>query len=235
MDVDISGLAELSDEQMVALQDHAPADEPDGFGFDLTEEEADSMFDDLFGEFNAGDEESINLGGDDPLGELAEVDFFLQQGLVSEAQEVLDRVREENPTHSGLAQRAVQIDKARRGIEPEPNPFGGRSLSQKFHPGLEQEETPSLDLDQAAIHNTSIELGTAYREMGLYDEAIDELKQALDDPQAADAARYQIAVCEMEKGDTATATQRLQNLLQQPTLAHDLREAAERKLTEMGA
>ncbi|QDG52044.1 tetratricopeptide repeat protein [Persicimonas caeni] len=233
MDVDLDGLGELSDDQMVALDDADDSADGGGFGFDISEEEADSMFDDLFGDFD-GPSEAVNLGGDDPLGELAEVDFFLQQGLVSEAEETLDRVQDENPQHRGIEKRARQIQQARQGIEPEANPFGARSLSQKFVPGAEHESTGSLNLGEAAFNNTSIELGTAYRDMGLYDEAIDELTQALDDPQAADAAHFHIALCEIEKGDHAAATERLQNLAQAAN-ANGIRRAAQQKLQELGA
>lgn len=234
MDVDLDGLGELSDEQMVALDDATgDAAGQDDFGFDISEEEADSMFDDLFGDFD-GPSEAVNLGGDDPLGELAEVDFFLQQGLVSEAQETLDRVQEENPQHGGIQKRARQIEQARDGIEPNANPFGARSLSQKFHPGAEHESTGSLNLGDAAFNNTSIELGTAYRDMGLLSEAIAEFEQALDDPQAADAAQFHIALCELDQGNQAAATERLQTLTQQAD-ADGIRKAAQQKLEELGA
>jgi tetratricopeptide (TPR) repeat protein len=230
MDVDVDGLGELSDD-MVALDDDKSAED---IGFDLTEEEADQMFDDLFGDVESPSE-GINLGGDDPLGELAEVDFFLQQGLVSEAEETLDQVEAENPSHPGLEKRANQIDQARQGIEPDDNPFGARSLSRKFHPEAENDDSGAHDIGDGDFHNTSIELGTAYRDMGLYDEAIEEFSQALDDPQAADAAAFHIALCELDKGDRQAAQQRLQQLLAQAELAHGLRTAAKDKLQEMEA
>lgn len=236
MDVDIDGLGELSGEQMVSLED-ADDDEPEG-GLDLylTEDEADEMFDDLFGDFD-NTAENVNLGGDDPLGELAEVDFFIQQGLVDEAQEVLDRVRADEPNHPGIKKRARQIDQARQGIQPEDNPFGARSLSQKFHPGAEEEDSQpnAIDLGDSSAHNTSIELGTAYRDMGLYNEAIEEFKHALDDPDAAPAATFHIALCEIEKGATDAATSRLQSLLDQDALTDRLRQAAREKLAEISA
>ncbi|MFP4598450.1 MAG: tetratricopeptide repeat protein [Persicimonas sp.] len=237
MDVDIDGLGELSGEQMVGLED-ADDDEPEG-GLDLylTEDEADEMFDDLFGDFD-NTAEKVNLGGDDPLGELAEVDFFIQQGLVDEAQEVLDRVRADQPDHPGISKRARQIDQARQGLQPEDNPFGARSLSQKFRPDAEDEDSQPnnvIDLGDASAHNTSIELGTAYRDMGLFNEAIEEFKHALDDPDAAPAATFHIALCEIEKGATDAATSRLQSLLDQDALTDRLRQAAREKLEEISA
>jgi tetratricopeptide (TPR) repeat protein len=234
MDVDVDGLGELSDD-MVSLDDDKSAED---IGFDLTEEEADEMFDDLFGDVEDTGA-NINLGGDDPIGELAEVDFFLQQGLVSEAEDALEQVEADSPNHPGIQKRANQIDMARQGIEVDDNPFGAKSLSRKFHPSAEHESSGdhsgALDLGEAAFHNTSIELGSAYRDMGLYDEAIDEFTQALDDPDAADAATFHIALCEFDQGNTDAAQQRLETLLNQAELAHGLRTAAQDKLQEMSA
>jgi tetratricopeptide (TPR) repeat protein len=238
VDMDVDGLGELSDD-MVSLDDDKSAAD---IGFDLTEDEADQMFDNLFGDADSSSE-AVNLGGDDPLGELAEVDFFLQQGLISEAQETLDHVKAESPAHPGLDKRAQQINMARQGIDPDDNPFGAQSLSRKFHPqaehetGAEHEQTTgdSLDLGQHAFHNTSLELGTAYSDMGMYDEAIDEFKHALEDPDAADAANFHIALCELQKGHDDAAQNRLETLLTQAELAAGLRTAAQQKLQDIEA
>jgi TolA-binding protein len=81
--------------------------------------------------------------------------------------------------------------------------------------------------------NTNFELGEAYRDMGLYDDAIDEFEQALDDPDAAPEARYRIAVCKAEKGETDEAATTLDQLLQNGELSEDLRSAARDKLDEL--
>lgn len=234
MDLDVDGLGELSDAQINLLDAPPPVGGQPAPSFDLSEEEADQMFDELFADFSADDDASpganINLGADDPQGDLAEVDFFLQQGLLSAADESLARLKDANPAHPGIEKRTGQLNLARQGLEISDNPFGARSLSKKFVPAAEFDESHNVGLGLANAHNTSLELGLAYRDMGLYDEAILEFTQALDDPDAAAAAHFHIAHCELEKGAPAAAAQRLQTLLQTPDVPDAIRNAARRQL-----
>ncbi|MGM0557058.1 MAG: tetratricopeptide repeat protein [Myxococcota bacterium] len=223
MDVDDSeAFEELSDNDLIDISDSEQTDED--VNLYVTEDEADAMFDNLFADVTHTGER-INLGGDDPLGEMADVDFYLQQGLVTEAEEELEEYREENPEHPGVHQREDQIRSAREGRSPNENPFGARSLSQAFQPSAALEES-SYILEEMEISNTNLELGEAYMDMGLYDEAIEEFEHALDDPEAANAARYQIALAHHKLGDVDSALSVLDELLDGSDVSDQIRQVA---------
>ncbi|MFW5965991.1 MAG: tetratricopeptide repeat protein [Persicimonas sp.] len=231
VDVDVDGLDDLGGDQMVDVEDR---DDEQGLDFDLTEDEADEMFDNLFDDIDP-EAEQVSLDDDDPDGELAEVDFYLQQGLVDEASENLAKVRREHPSHPGIEKRQDQIDRARQGASSDDNPFGSKSLSKKFIPEADSHlSEASIAHGEEAGHNTAIELGTAYRDMGLYDEAIHEFEQALDDPAAAPAANFHIALCHIEQGKADEAASRLETVIDADKATERLREAAREKLEELG-
>jgi tetratricopeptide (TPR) repeat protein len=223
MDIDdAKAFEELSDDDLIDLSDGE--DEEEDVNLYVTEEEADAMFDNLFADVTHTGE-NVNLGGDDPLGEMANVDFYLQQGLVTEAEEELEEYREDNPEHPGVRQRANQIRSAREGRSPNENPFGARSLSQAFQPSAALEES-SYTLEDLEISNTNLELGEAYMDMGLFEEAIEEFEHALDDPDAASAARYQIALAHHKMGDVESALSELDELLDASGVSDQVRQAA---------
>jgi len=213
-------------------------------GLSFTEEEVEGALDGLFDSFAEEQEEPVNVGEDDPEGELAQVDFYIQQELYDEAIEALEEFEEANPSHPGIDKRYYQIKTARQGGPVEEDPSGAASLSNQFEP-VEAEQEPdepadATDADSAErvaidseVLNTNFELGAAYRDMGLYDDAIDEFKQALDNPDAAPEARYHIALCKAERGDTGEAADTLDQLLQNGELSEDLRSAAREKLDEL--
>ncbi len=211
-------------------------------GLSFTEEEVEGALSGVFDSFAEDEHDSVNLGEDDPEGDLAQVDFYIQQELYDEAIEELEQFEQANPGHPGIDKRYYQIKTARQGGPIEQNPSGSASLSEEFEPVDEEgldEPTATADSDGVGIDsdvvNTNFELGTAYRDMGLYDEAINEFKQAIDDPDAALEARYHIAVCKAEKGDTGEAADTLSRLLEKGDISEDLRSAARDKLDELDA
>lgn len=74
-----------------------------------------------------------------------------------------------------------------------------------------------LDTSDAQSHH---DLGVAFREMGLYDEAINEFRQAAMDPARKVECRVLQGVCLRQKGDSATAENVLRSLLK-PGLSLD--------------
>ncbi|MFB6263042.1 MAG: tetratricopeptide repeat protein [Bradymonadaceae bacterium] len=201
-------------------------------------DEAEEAMDNLFNDVQEEEREQVNIGSDDPAGEMAEIDFYIQQGLYDKAHEALEEFRRENPDHPGIDKRQYQIKMAKHGGEVEENPTGAHSLSDEFESvevseGEPADDTEAVDDPGDETMETSIELGTAYRDMGLYDEAIDELKKVVDDPETGPEARYHIAVCQVEKGDTHEAASTLADLLRDEQLSDDLRAAARQKLQEI--
>ena len=215
LDMDVEELSELSDAQMGLLQDENTARAQASAEFDLSvsDAEADLMFDELFGGSGSGgfDSPATTLGEETSVGELmAELESFAQQS-------------QSHRTPSG----GPNLQSSRPITNHQ---FGASSLSGKFTPDAEFEHSHAVDLGEEEAHNTSLELGIAYRDMGLFDEAIFEFNQALDDPDAANAAHYHIALCELETGKHAAAVERLTTLLQQSNLPDPIRSAAQEKL-----
>lgn len=224
-----------------------PSDEDaDDLFHEIDDQFADELFDSLVMEEEAN-EEDVNLGGDDTTGDLAEVDFYIQQGLYDEAEEALDEFEAANPNHDGIDKRRYQIKTARQGAFVRDNPTGAASLSGKFDARLDAEESGENDVESHAAQrassagdtdhpdavNTNIEVGEAYLDMGMYDEAIEEFREAADDPEVAPHARYRIAICEAERGNPNEAADTLQSLLRATDISDELRTAAEDKLNEI--
>jgi len=222
--------------RMAQTEFEEPAD-----GFAFTEQEVDSALDGLFDSFaeEQQGEQPVNVGTDDEEGELAQVDFYIQQELYDEAIDALEEFEQDNPGHPGIDKRYYQIKTARQGGPVEENPFGSSSLSQQFEPmdPEDVEETHQddelVDLD-SDVGNQNLELGNSYLEMGLYDEAIEEFRQAVADPDAADQAKFYIAVCKAEQGETDEAADALERLIDRGDISEEVRSAARQKLDDIG-
>jgi Tfp pilus assembly protein PilF len=81
-------------------------------------------------------------------------------------------------------------------------------------------------MNLSSATNTNVELGASYMELGLYDEAIEEFRLALDDPGVSSVALYNIASCELKLGNPDRAVQSLTRLLQDRNAPEDIRRAA---------
>ena len=81
-------------------------------------------------------------------------------------------------------------------------------------------------MNLSSATNTNVELGASYMELGLYDEAIEGFRLALDDPGVASVALYNIASCELKLGNPDRAVQSLTKLLQDRNAPEDIRRAA---------
>ncbi|TXD36522.1 tetratricopeptide repeat protein [Lujinxingia vulgaris] len=225
---DVGGIDEMD---FSALDDAPVGDEAPSVNALFADVEADDIFDDLFGDmFSGGD---VNIGGDDPMGEMAEIDFFIQQGLTEEASEAISSFEDQHPNHPGLAKRRAQLMQVRGGLGAADNPFGARSLSQKFNPNAANPTGKVPAPNFGEVVNSNLELGVAYREMGLLNEALDEFRQAADDPDARDAAAFQIALCELELGHTDDARNTLTELQAREGLSADMQQAVKEQLEAM--
>ena len=223
----------MDDVDFGALDDVDPEQEEQGPGFNslFADVEADELFDDLFGDM--GDGGDINLGGDDPMGEMAEIDFFIQQGLTEEAEEAIQSFDAQSPNHPGIDKRRNQLQQVRSGLTADENPFGSRSLSQKFNPtSLESESNPELANFDSVV-NSNLELGVAYRDMGLIEEAIEEFQQATDDPEAAISAHFNIALCKIDLGEESDARNRLGQILEMEGLSAQVASTVRAKIDEL--
>jgi pilus assembly protein FimV len=191
---------------------------------------------------------------DEDPAELAEVEFFLDQGLVDEAEEALAGLRSTLSSHPTFRERVEHLDQRLAGLrngheevssevsgaaQPDPpppvrgmpaiEPAGGFDLAAE----LEQEVSKNGDEDipqeefQYSVEDvlsefkrgiervvrpedveTHYDLGIAYKEMGLMDEAISEFEIALrgaeGKPKEADCLSL-LGACRAAKGDYAKA------------------------------
>ena len=243
VEMDLDDGAGFDDADLQALDEESEANAAERSDSDVnalfSDVEADDLFDDLFGEGDAPDDADINIGGDDPQGEMAEIDFFIQQGLTEEAAEALAKFERDNPNHPGIPKRRNQLQQVRSGLSAEENPFGAESLSQQFDAISVGDESSSAQSDEAAnfdsVVNSNLELGQSYREMGLLEEAIDEFRQATDDPDAAPSAHYHIGLCELDLGREQSAQNTFHQVLEMDGASDDVVGAAREKLDELEA
>ena len=232
-DDDLLDLDELEDED--AIRD---ATQPEHPALELSEDRVDEMFDSLFSGLDSVGGLRVSAMGRrtlTELGEMAQVDALIQQGLAREAA---------RQTDSG---GHAQIDRGRLAVNGSfgLGGFGANSLSQAFDEGhdffadaLQPHSMAAIDpnasmpglmaMDTAS--NTNYELGSAYLDMGLVEEALEEFRQASEDPKSFANAVYGMALCEYRLGRSDTARARLQHLIQQPNLSRQLVKNAQELL-----
>lgn len=229
--------ADIDDSELQALDATSEAEaEEEGPGVDslFSDVEADDLFGNLFGDEDGGAD--LGLGTEDDDEEMAQIDFLIQQGLADEARHELQQLEADNPAHPGIEARRAQIQQLESGEAAQENPFGAQSLSQRFSPNTASED--STDDDTGPINsvvNSNLELGVAYRDMGLLDEAIDEFNQAAEDPEAAASAYYNIGLCKMDLDQPQAARSTFHKVLEMDDIAPDVRSAAREKLDELEA
>jgi tetratricopeptide (TPR) repeat protein len=134
---------------------------------------------------------------DEPLpdidDDLEEIDFFISQELLDEARGVLEDLLAQYPNDprlnklkAGLAEQAEPGDAAYR-IEQTSPPRSDDSVEFK-HVGLQEKVSGS---DAA----TNWDLGLAYKEMGLYEDAIQAFEVASRDSSRSGSAKTMIGMC----------------------------------------
>jgi len=183
--------------------------------------------------------------------ELAEAEFFLQQDLLDEARDVLTPILDEVP-ESARVQHLLARVTARENGEPEPPaPWEARLLEDVAAQLTElaalspPRDVPSLS-DQISVEEvlsqfkrgvaetvaeddaaTHYDLGIAYREMGLLDDAVGEFELAARAPQKAADALFVIGLVRAEQGRADDALDALERAVHAPLATPEQRAAAE--------
>jgi len=167
--------------------------------------------------------------------EIEEADFFMQQGLFAEAQETLRNLAAFYPGHSQVGEKLVELARREAGARrpsaaappPAPPPSGvfdiGKELADEL--GAEAAPLPAEEFQytveevfsqfkkgvsqvvKAEDTDTHYDLGIAYKEMGLVDDALSEFETAL---RGAGSAKQvdclsMIGLCRMALGDAGAA------------------------------
>ncbi|MBI2892631.1 MAG: tetratricopeptide repeat protein [Deltaproteobacteria bacterium] len=152
---------------------------------------------------------------------LEEAEFFLAQGLVDEARTILDELERTHPTNAIVRERLAEL----REMSGEPSE--GEQLDESFElaaklaeelgagPIAEGSEGGQiLDVEQVFEQfkhgieadvgiedsDTHFDLGIAYKEMGLLDDAIHEFQVSMRASQKECICNTMIGLCHLEKG-----------------------------------
>ena len=182
--------------------------------------------------------------------EIEEADFFVQQGLLDDARDALQNLLAFYPDHPAVRAKLADLDR-----KAAPPPAGGaearadesfdiaRELAAlgsgtgpvdadegfqysvedvfaQFKKGVEQ----TVKREDSATH---YDLGIAYKEMGLLDDAVHEFEVALDgnDRKREVDCLSMIGLCRAEKGDAAGAVEAFRRALGSDHLTKDAAKA----------
>jgi tetratricopeptide (TPR) repeat protein len=151
--------------------------------------------------------------------EIAEADFYSRQGLIDEAREILERLQSLFPGDREISRRLESVSQVVEGgekteyaaekKEEEPQVTEEEALA------VEEIAEPALDSDVLDIFNefkkgleneleeedyeTHYNLGIAYKEMGLIDDAIREFQRSRKDPEKFVNSSNMLGICYIEK------------------------------------
>jgi tetratricopeptide (TPR) repeat protein len=165
--------------------------------------------------------------------EIAEADFYIKQGLTDEAREILERLQNLFPENKEVSLKLTSLGQLVEGEEKierveekqkEPAVTEGEIME------AEEIAEPAFDSDVMDIFNefkkglekeleeedyeTHYNLGIAYKEMGLIDDAIREFQTSRNNPKRFVPSSNMLGVCYMEKGLYPLAVDVLKNAIE---------------------
>jgi tetratricopeptide (TPR) repeat protein len=189
--------------------------------------------------------------------EIEEAGFFVQQGLMDEAHEVLKNLLSFHPSHKKLRAKLAEVEQAMAAGSAPAQPQGegdesfdiARELAEELGaapaaPAQEEEFQYSVEdvfnqfkrgvaeTVKPEDSETHYDLGIAYKEMGLLDDAIHEFEVALsgkNKKKEVDCLTM-IGLLRMEKGDAAAAADAYQRALRSDYLTPDAARAVHYEL-----
>jgi tetratricopeptide (TPR) repeat protein len=151
--------------------------------------------------------------------EISEAAFYARQGLFDESREILERLQSLFPDNEEISHRLATLGQipVNGGIEDRTSEAAPKEIAMPEE-ALEVEELtePELDSDVLDIFNefkkglekeleeedyeTHYNLGIAYKEMGLIDDAIREFQASRNDPKRFTHSSNMLGICYIEKG-----------------------------------
>ena len=165
--------------------------------------------------------------------DLDNADFYAGQGMYAEALDVLRDLAHRYPNHRLINVKLAEIEALATGQEP--LEVAGDSIEQELHTSstdaielddIEEVAAEDLELEEEAAPQkakkrsptvmlekpveegdaeTHYDLGLAYKEMGLHDEAIKAFEKALRAPGREVNCRVMIGMCQREQGNQSEA------------------------------
>ena len=174
-------------------------------------------------------EEPPSQSLDDYTEEIAEAEFYARQGLKDDALRIYHRLLALFPQESALREKILSLEgeipkpsMEGRGlsveagewtrredfVSPEAEIFEADELHEKGEPSLDtnvldifEEFKKGLERElEAEDFETHYNLGIAYKEMGLIDDAIKEFQTSKNDPKCSARSMTMLGICYMEKG-----------------------------------
>jgi tetratricopeptide (TPR) repeat protein len=197
--------------------------------------ENDTMFD-----LDLEEEPSDNVGGDrqNLQADLEEAEFYLQQGLFADASRLCHDILVYAPDSEECRRKLQEIEEQRNAkIEKSESPSevaaedGDGFGFGDFDFDSELDQLQSTDADKKKVFKTDVDeqiaaddmeshynLGIAYREMGLLDDAISEFEKAQKDPLRYVDCLTLKGLTYSDKGDYPNAEKMFQQALDSPRL-----------------
>jgi tetratricopeptide (TPR) repeat protein len=187
--------------------------------------------------------------------EIAEADFYSKQGLTDEARAILERLQTLFPENKEISQKldslgqVVEAEQKTEHIEEKKKEI---ILAESEILEAEEIHEPTLDSDVLDIftefkkglekeldeddYETHYNLGIAYKEMGLTDDAIREFQTSRNNPKRFVPSSSMLGICYMEKGIYSLAIDVLKTAIEKMedrgesywAMKYDLAEAYEK-------
>ena len=182
--------------------------------------------------------------------ELAEAEFFIQQDLLDEAREILTPILEEIEDSLRVQHMLARVT-AKEAGEPEPHAPWEQRLIDEVGAQLSDMAALSPPVESSGPHQMSVEdvlsqfkkgvaetvpeedaathydLGVAYREMGLLEDAVAEFEIAARAPTREADAFYVVGLVRLEQGRADEALSALQKAVDAPSASKAQKAAAE--------
>ncbi len=134
-------------------------------------------------------------GGSSIEEELEEVDFFIAQQLFDDARDILTGLLARAENHPDVVAKVEELEKM----------VGSAGAATVI-----QEDSEDLSEEEVAQH---YDLGLAYKDMGLYEEAIQAFRKAAADAKRETESRLMVGLCYREEGDQASAVKEFEAAL----------------------
>lgn len=190
--------------------------------------------------------------------DISEADFYVKQGLIQDAVEIYRKLLSIFPENTELREKLSSIEgEVEETLPPQEEEFQPVSLEDLVVPEIEPAEAqelkePELESDvleifeefkkglakdlEAEDYETHYNLGIAYKEMGLIDDAINEFQTAKRDPKFFIQAVSTLGMCYVQKGLYSLAIDAFSSALMKVetkdeshwSLKYDLAEAYEK-------
>lgn len=166
--------------------------------------------------------------------EIAEADVYRKQGLIDEARKILTKLHDQFPENSEISQKLSSLDQAPETEKPQEHIIEEKEEAPLKPEGevIEAEELQEVPLDSDVMdiftefkkglekeleeedHETHYNLGIAYKEMGLIDDAIREFQTSRKNQKSFVPSSNMLGICYMEKGLYTLAVEVLKTALE---------------------